>query len=343
MTVTTDVLVPALEDVRGAHAAVVDRFWSVTPAGAERHVADVQDHIAGIDRHVRELRPGRPLRDTAELVRIVAEGAVRTCVLPLQVGAMIADGILRGPRRVDERRLLKDAEDEYAIAARALAACRVGQSIAEQAPDQAAVDLLSSLRRQDEQLLEALEDSLAEHARTVATTTGGRPAPTDGGGLAGAAVRAVRTTVDRIGKAARSGGQQTGRATVGAVRRVPGGPRMAEEVQGAVTREEDLPVPGYGRLPVTDIVQRLRMLSQRDLTVVEGYERAHADRPMVLNAIEYLRGGEPWDDYDAMTPDQINGQLQAASPAVARQVVEYEQRHRRREAVITAAKQHTTT
>jgi hypothetical protein len=111
-------------------------------------------------------------RDTAELVRIVAEVAVRTTTLPLQIEAMIADGILRGPRQVDERRLLKNAEDEYAIAARALAACRVGQRIAEQAHDQTARDLLASLRRQDEQLLKALEDSLAEDARAGPRPTG---------------------------------------------------------------------------------------------------------------------------------------------------------------------------
>jgi hypothetical protein len=39
MTVTTDVLVPALEDTREAHAAVIDRFQSdlaVTPSGPHR-------------------------------------------------------------------------------------------------------------------------------------------------------------------------------------------------------------------------------------------------------------------------------------------------------------------
>jgi hypothetical protein len=236
---------------------------------------------------------------------------------------MIADGILRGPRQVDERRLLKNAEDEYAIAARALAACRVGQSIAEQAHDQTTRDLLASLRRQDEQLLEALEDSLAEHARAVATAKGGRPAPT-GGGLAGTAARAVRTTTGRIHEAARSGGQQTARAASGAVRRVPGVTRMAAEVQGAATREDDLPIPGYGRLSDSDVIKRLRLLSLSDLTVVEGYERAHAARPRVLStidrlsAIERLRGGEPWADYEAMTADQISRWLETAGSALAR-------------------------
>jgi hypothetical protein len=116
---------------------------------------------------------------------------------------------------------------------------------------------------------------------------------------------------------------------------------MAAEVQGAATREDDLPIPGYGRLSDTDVIKRLRLLSPSDLTVVEGYERAHAARPRVLSAIERLRGGEPWADYDAMTADQISSWLETAGSALARQVLEYEESHRRREAIITAAKQHT--
>jgi hypothetical protein len=124
---------------------------------------------------------------------------------------------------------------------------------------------------------------------------------------------------------------------------------MAAEVQGAATREDDLPIPGYGRLSDTDVIKRLRLLSPSDLTVVEGYERAHAARPRVLSAIdrlsaiERLRGGEPWADYDAMTADQISSWLETAGSALARQVLEYEESHRRREAIITAAKQHTAT
>jgi nucleoid DNA-binding protein len=290
---------------------------------------------------VREIRPRSPLRDAAEMVRIIAEGTVRTATLPLGIGALIAGGILRGGRQADERRLLKNAEDEYTIAARALATCRAGQSIAEQVHDGAAADLLASLRRQDEELLEALEDTVAEHARAVATTNGGRPAPANGG-LTGVATRAVRTTADRLREAAQTGGQQTRRTAADAVREMPGVTRMAEEVQSAVTREEELPIPGYGRLTVTDITQRLRMLPQVDLIVVERYERVHANRPGVLNTIERLRGNQPWPGYDTTNPDQISTRLRTADPALARQVLDYEQRHQQRRTVITAAEQRAT-
>lgn len=147
----------------------------------------------------------------------------------------------------------------------------------------------------------------------------------------------VRTTVDRLRDAVQTSGRQTRSAAEGVVREMPGVTRMAEEVQGAVTREEDLPIAGYGRLGLDEIKKRLRPLPQSDLTVIEGYERAHANRDAVLDAIEKLRGSEPWPGYDTMDPSQIMAQLQNVSLAVARQVAEYEQRHRRREPVISAA------
>jgi hypothetical protein len=350
MTVTTDALLPALEDAREAHAAVIDRFRSdmtVTPAGPyrqvlERHVTDTQDQIDRIEHHVREIRPSRPLRDTVETVRSLARGAVRTTRLPLEIGALIATGMLRGRYPASERRLLKNAEDEYAMTARALAASRAGESIAEQANDQAASDLLGALRRRDEELLETLQNSLTEHAQAVvAAAHVGRTAP-DGGGLPSAATRTLLTAFDRVRDAARTATQQTVRTTEGAARQMPRATRMAEELQGAVTRAEDLPISGYDQLRVTEITQQLPNLSQTDLTVIDGYERAHANRPGVLNAIERLRGNEPWPGYDAMSPDQISARLQTTEPALARQVRDYEQRHQQRETIINAAEARTT-
>ncbi|MBA4863249.1 hypothetical protein H1V43_18040 [Streptomyces sp. PSKA54] len=350
MTVTTDVLIPALEDAREAQAAVVDRFRSdmaLTPEGPhrqvlERHVADAQDHINRIDHHVSEIRPRSPLRFAAGTVRTIAKGTVRTTTLPLEIGASIAGRTLRGRHEADERRLLKNAEDEYAITARALATCRAGESIAAEADDEEAARLLASLRRQDEKLLDALKDSVAEHARAVATADGGRSTEPDGG-LAGATTRVVRTAVGRVRDAAQAGGRQTARTATGALREMPGVSRMTKEVQGAAAREEDLPIPGYGQLTVADITQRLRTLPQRDLTVVEGYERAHANRAGVLSAVERLRGDEPWPDYDTMNLDQIHRRLRTADPALALETLDYERRHRQRKSVINAARQRTTT
>ncbi|KUO20056.1 hypothetical protein [Streptomyces dysideae] len=309
MAVTTNALIPALEDARQAHAAVIDRFRSdvnVTPAGPHRsvleeHMSTTQEHIARIDDRIRVLRPSRPLQDTIQSVGLLARDAVRLARLPWEIGALMAAETVRGRQSVGERRLLRNAKDEYAITARAVAACRAGQSIAEEAQDQAAADLFEALLGQDEELLRRLQDSLAEHAAAVAAEADGGRRPSAEGGPDDAAAR------------------------------------TAEEVQGTVTRPEGLPVSGYEQLSVSDITGQLRMLSQVDLTVIEGYERAHADRPEILNTIERLRGSEPWPVYDDMTADQIKARLHSADPAVAGEVLEYERGHRRRSAVITAA------
>jgi hypothetical protein len=349
MTLTTDALIPALEDAREAHDAVIDRIRSdmaVTPVGQhrqtlERHAADAQDHIARINDHVSDIRPRRM---PAEIVQTVAGGALRAAMLPIEIGALIVRRLLRGQHQATEHQLLKNTEDEYTAAARALAVCRAGESIATLAQDEEAATLLAALRRQDEQLLRTLESSVDEHALALATAAanGSHHAQGDGG-LAGAAARTVRTAVDRLRHATQSGGQQTARTAAGAAREMSNVTRMAEQVQGAVTRKEDLPIPGYGQLTAAEITQRLRTLSQTDLIVIEGYERAHTHRAGIIHAIEDLRGNQPWPDYDTMSPDQINARLQTADPLLARQVLNYEQHHRQRHEIANAAKQQAGT
>ncbi|CAM5389807.1 hypothetical protein [Streptomyces hirsutus] len=350
MAVMTDALVPALEDAREAHEALVDRLRAdatVTPAGPyrqmlEREVDDVQDSLQRIEDHVRDLRPPSGLvGDRVDIARLISRSAVRTAMLPLTIGSTLVTDMLRGRRPTDERRLLRNAEDEYAVTARALAACRAGQSIAEEAHDQATADLLAALRRRDEELLETLEDSVAQNARAVAAAANGF-VQENGGGWAGAAARAVRTVADRVHDVAQTGSRRARGAAGGVVREMPEPTRMAEEVQGAVTREEELPILRFSQLSVDEIQQRLRTLSQSDLTVIEGYERTHAKRPGVLDAIEQLRGSEPWPGYATMSPDEITARLQNVPAGVARQVQEYERRHQQRQKVASAAEARTT-
>ncbi|UUU36547.1 hypothetical protein JIX56_45780 [Streptomyces sp. CA-210063] len=349
MTVMTDALVPALEDAREAHEAVVDRFRAdatITPPGPyrqmlERQVDDVQDSLQRIEHHVRELRPRSGLvGDTVDIARVISRSAVRTAMLPLTIGSTLVSEMLHGRWPNDERRLLRNAKDEYTVTARALAACRAGQSIAEEAHDEATADLLAALRRQDEELLERLEDSVAQNARAVAAAANG-VAQENGNGWTDTAARAVRTAADRVQDVAQNSGRRARDAAEGALREMPDATRMAEDVQGAVTREEELPITRFSQLSVDDIKRQLRSLSQSDLTVIEGYERTHANRPGVLDSIEQLRGSEPWDGYDIMNSDKIIAQLQNVPSSVARQVLEYERRHNQRQEIISAAETRT--
>ncbi len=297
MTVVTDALVPALEDAREAHEAVAARFRAdvaIMPPGPyrqmlESQMADVQGQLQRIEHHVRELRPrGGLVGDGVDIARFISRGAVRTVMLPLTLGSTLVTDILRGGRPADERRLLSNAEDEYAVTARALAACRAGQSIAEAVHDQATADLLAALRRENEELLERLEDSVAYHARAVAAASNGFVRE-NGGGLADTAARTFRTAADRVKDVAQSGGRRVRDAAEGAVREMPEPTRMAEGVRGAVAREEELPIARFSQLTVDEIKQQLRPLSPSDLTAIEEYERSHSHRPPVLDAIEQLR------------------------------------------------------
>ncbi|WP_258308698.1 hypothetical protein [Streptomyces sp. NWU339] len=349
MAAMTDVLVPALEDAREAHAAVVARFRTganSTPPGArrqrlERQVAQAEDRLERIEDRVREMRPDRGALSTAgQFVRSAARGAVRATMLPMEVAVAAMTEMADGERLARERRLLKNTEAEYVAAAGALAACRAGENIAEQLHDPETADLLRMLRRQEEELLESLEENLAEQARAVAAATDGRPpaeAEAAEGGLLDAVMRTVRAALNRLRAAFRSNTRRARGTAEGAWREMPDATRMAEGVQGAVTREQDLPISGFSRLGIPEIQQRLRGLSQTELTVIEGYERAHTGRPGVLNTIERLREAEPWAGYDAMDPERIKMHLPNVSDGVVRQVVEYERRHRQRDTVIDAA------
>jgi hypothetical protein len=344
MAVMTQTLVPALENAREAHEAVVDRFRAdatITPPGPYRHllegqVNDVQDSLQRIEHHVRKLQPRDIVGDSVDMARFVSRSAVRTAMLPLTIGSVIVTEMLRGRRPNDARRLLHNAEDEYMVTARALAASRAGETIAEAVRDQATADLLAALRRQDEELLERLEDSVADRARVMAAAADGFREE-NGGGWADAAGRTLRAVADRVQDVARKSGRRARGAAQGSVWEMPEPTRMAEEAQGAVTREEELPIARFSQLSVDEIKQQLRTLSQSDLTVIEGYERTHSNRPPVLDTIEQLRGSEPWDGYDAMDPDQITAQLQNVPSSTAEQVLEYERRHRRRDTIISAA------
>ena len=105
---------------------------------------------------------------------------------------------------------------------------------------------------------------------------------------------------------------------------------------GSSAAVDDLPLPGYDRLNVGQIIARLPRLSQVELTGVESYERTHADRIDVLNKLRYLRGPEPVVGYDALKPEEIVAGLRHADPPTLKRVREYERKFHRRDVVLRA-------
>jgi protein CrcB len=198
MTATTDVLIPALREVREAEAAVADRLRAhatVAPAAEYREtlecrIGDARGHVRRIDERLKTLQPWG-------LVRTVFGGAVHltgmAVRLPFEVAMGVPAALLRG--KATQRQLLKNTEREYGVTAFAVATCRAGEHIAQEIGDTDSWDLLDSIRRDDENLLEQLGLTLEQRAEAVvaATATDGWE-PVD---LTDAA-QAVRTGAGRV-------------------------------------------------------------------------------------------------------------------------------------------------
>jgi hypothetical protein len=101
--------------------------------------------------------------------------------------------------------------------------------------------------------------------------------------------------------------------------------------------EHKLPIPGYDRLKDTEIADQLSQLSQVELATVETYERAHEGRPVVLDKLRYMRGGEPLPGYDALTTDQIAEALAGADAQTVKAVRDYERKFQHRQSVLDEA------
>ena len=100
-----------------------------------------------------------------------------------------------------------------------------------------------------------------------------------------------------------------------------------------------LPIADYDALDEQDVIVQFRKLSQIELAEVEGYERAHLSRRVVLNKLRYMRTPEPVADYDALEPTEIVRVLEQADSAGIRAIRDYEGKFRGRRQVMNAAAQ----
>jgi hypothetical protein len=116
-------------------------------------------------------------------------------------------------------------------------------------------------------------------------------------------------------------------------RRSQGSGRGIEATTGSPD-EHELPISGYDRLKEKEIANQLSQLSQVELATVETYERAHEDRPVVLDKLRYMRGREPLPGYDTLTPEQIAKALARADAETVKAVRDYERKFQRRQSVL---------
>jgi hypothetical protein len=200
-----------------------------------------------------------------------------------------------------------------------VAICRAAKRIAQEAEDAVSSELLSSIRRDDEEALEELGRSLEQHAEAAVAAA----ETADGLGATGAA-RTVRAWSSWLRETAE---------------RMPGADWLQGAPEGALIREDELPIPDYRRLSTKAIIDRLPHLTQTDLAMVGAYERSRAGRPAILSRLADLLGPAPWPGYDSMNEDEILKRLGDADSGLTRRVREYEHRHQARSTILTATEQ----
>jgi hypothetical protein len=101
--------------------------------------------------------------------------------------------------------------------------------------------------------------------------------------------------------------------------------------------DQTVPITGYDELSQKEISDQLSQLSQVQLAEVEAYERAHDSRPVVLEKLRYMRGGEPVPGYDALTTEQIAEAITNADAETVKAVRDYERKFQHRKTVLDEA------
>jgi uncharacterized protein (UPF0335 family) len=122
-------------------------------------------------------------------------------------------------------------------------------------------------------------------------------------------------------------------------RKLPGVAAAEGAISGAIANEQDLPIKDYDKQTATDITAKLKGFSQRELRMIDAYERKHENRATITDKIEKLTGEEPWPGYDEQTVDEIAKALRTGDHETARAVRSYERSRKDRAGVIEAADQ----
>lgn len=128
--------------------------------------------------------------------------------------------------------------------------------------------------------------------------------------------RQAKDTADDVQTTAR---KATKRASTAATNIAPKLPRVA-----APKNASELPIQGYNSLTASEIVTRLKGLTQTELAKVYKFENAHEDRATILEAIDSKLIVLPITTYDALTVDEINGRLERLSEDELKTLKRYE-------------------
>ena len=122
-----------------------------------------------------------------------------------------------------------------------------------------------------------------------------------------------------------------------AARKVPGVAAAEGAITGALATEEGLPIKDYGKQSAEDIAGKLSSFSQRELRMIDAYERKHENRTTITDRISKLSGDEPWSGYDELGVDTVAKAVSEGNAEDAKRVRSYERGHKDRSGVIEAA------
>ena len=120
-------------------------------------------------------------------------------------------------------------------------------------------------------------------------------------------------------------------------RKIPGVAAVEGAVTGALATEQDLPIKDYDKQTVEEIAGRLKGFSQRELRMIDAYERKRENRTTITDKIAKLTSDEPWSGYDEAGVEAITGALTETDADTARAVRTYEREHKDRAGVVGAA------
>lgn len=93
----------------------------------------------------------------------------------------------------------------------------------------------------------------------------------------------------------------------------------------------------YEALTAAEVIEKMPQLSQRELSEVETYEKAHQSRQTVLQKLASLRGQEPMPGYDELNVQEIHKQLSEGDTELVARVRDYERPRKNRDGVLNAA------
>ncbi len=120
-------------------------------------------------------------------------------------------------------------------------------------------------------------------------------------------------------------------------RQIPGVAAAEGAIAGAFANEGDLPIADYDKQRAEVIASRLKGFSQRELRLIDAYERKHGNRATITDRIAKLVGEQPWAGYDEQDVDAVADKLNAVDSDTARKVKSYERDRKDRAGVIQAA------